>query len=451
MNITEEKIDDLNAILSVKVSPEDYEKQYNEALKKYRKQVNIPGFRPGHVPTALIKKKYGPSLLAEELNKMLSQTVQNHIIDNKLDILGNPLPIQDEQSAVDFENPGEFEFKYELGFAPDFKLSLNKKNKFTLHKIKADKKQVDQQASDLAKRYGKMSNVEQAADKDMIIGDFVELNEDGEIKDGGIFHSSTVSLEFLENDKAKKNLIGKKVGETVTVNPKDLSRGEADLAAMLNVQKDELANINDVFNFNIKEIKRLEPAELNQEFFDKLFSEGEVNTEDEYKAKVKEDLEKRSLNDSEQLLRRDIAQELIKKTKINLPDTFLKKWIKSSNEKPISDEQIEQEYDGYAEGLKWQLIQNKLVKENDLKVEPQEVEAHTAQLLANQFAQYGMPAPEGEEMKKHVQQVLGNRDEARKIYDMLFENKVIEHVKSVVKIDEKEVSFEEFSKLASNK
>lgn len=450
MNITQEKIDDLNAVLRVKVTPEDYQDRYNKALKQYGKQVNIPGFRPGHVPAGLIKKKYGPSLLAEELNKMLSETVQNHIVENKLDILGNPLPKQDDANNGDWENPGEFEFTYELGLAPEFKIALSKKNKFTLNKIVADSKAVDKQTNDLAKRFGKLSNVDVAEDKDMIVGDFVELDADGNIVEGGIFNTSTVSLEFLDDKKAKKILIGAKVGDTIVVDPRDLSKGDADLTAMLNIKKDALATLSKKFNFNVKEVKRLTPAELNQELFDKLFGKDEVKTVEECKAKIKEDLEKRYAQDSEHLLKRDIATALVEKTDIKLPNDFLKRWIVASNDKPIEMEQVEQEYDGYAEGLKWQLIQNKIIKENDLKVEPQEAENHTAQLIANQFAQYGMPAPEGDEMKNHVQRVLGNQEELRRIYDMLFETKVMEHVKTLVKIDEKEVSFEEFSKLASN-
>lgn len=450
MNISQEKIDDLNAILRVKVTPEDYQAQYAAALKKYGKQVNIPGFRPGHVPSGLIKKKYGPSLLAEELNKMLSKAVQQYITDNKIDILGGPLPKQDEHNQGDWENPGDFEFTYELGLAPDFKLAISKKSKFTLRKIKADQAQIDKQANDLAKRYGKMSNVDVAEDRDMIVGDFVELDTDGKIVEGGIFNTSTVSLEFLDNKKAKDILIGAKVGDTIVVDPRDLSKGDADLSAMLNVKKDTLPTLAQQFNFNVKEIKRIAPADMNEELFAKLFGNDEVKTVEAFKAKIQEDLEMRFNQDSQHLLRRDMATEIIEKTNVALPDAFLKKWIVSSNEKPITPEQIEAEYDGYAEGLKWQLIQNKLIKENDLKVEPQEAENHTAQLIANQFSQYGMPAPEGDDMKNHIQRVLGNQDEVRRIYDMLFENKVMDHVKTLVKIEEKEVSFEEFSKLASN-
>ena len=264
-------------------------------------------------------------------------------------------------------------------------------------------------------------------------------------------NSSTLKENFWNNkEKAKKILIGAKVGDTIVVDPRNLSKGDADLTAMLNIKKDALETLSDKFNFNVKEVKRLAPAELNQELFDKLFGKDEVTSVEECKAKIKEDLEKRYAQDSEHLLKRDIATALVEKTDIKLPNEFLKRWIVASNDKPIAMEQVEQEYDGYVEGLKWQLIQNKIIKENDLKVEPQEAENHTAQLIANQFAQYGMPAPEGDDMKEHIKRVLGNQEELRRIYDMLFEVKVMEHVKTLVKIDEKEVSFEDFSKLASN-
>ncbi|XOV68863.1 MAG: trigger factor [Fluviicola sp.] len=450
MNVTRQDVDALNAKLTVEITPADYEKKVNDTLNNYRKTAKVPGFRPGHVPMGLVKKQYGKAVLSEELNKVVNQSLQEYISENNLDLLGNPIPTKGEDSFKgSFDNPENFEFYYDIALAPEIKVPLSGKNKFDYVKVKVDDALIDKQVEDLRRRYGKLVSSDEVGEKDMVLAQFVELNDDESIKEGGILHTSTVSMEFVSNDKVKKSLIGKKVGDKLVVNPEDVSRGGADTAAMLGVKEEELEGVSDKFQMTINEIKAMELAELNEELFDKLFGPGSVTNEKELRERVKNDLEGMFVNDSDRMLTRAVYDNLLEKTEVELPDDFLKRWIQMSNETEISMEQIEEEYDNYAKGLKWQLIQSAIFKANDIKLENDEVIEFTKGLLANNYAQYGMPAPEDEELTQSAMQVLQNRDEANKVYDMLAERKLTAYFKETVKLNEKEVSYDEFTELAA--
>lgn len=450
MDVTKESVDNLNALLKVKVEQKDYQEKVDKQLADYRKKANIPGFRQGKVPMGIVKKQYGRSVLADELNKLVSEALHGFIEKEKLDILGNPIPKMDEEVKGDFNNPETFEFIYEIGMTPEVDIKLSGKNKYEYTKVKIDKKLVDKQIEDLTKRYGKLVAGEKVGEKDMVLGQFVELDDKGEIKEGGIMNSSTISLEFVEKDKVKKELIGKKAGDKVVVNPADVSKGSQDMASMLGVKEDELDGISDKFQLTINEIKIMEPAELNQELFDKLFGEGAVSSEKEMRAKIEADLEQMFAQDSDKILMRRVTNDLIEKTKIDLPDEFLKRWILASQQEPIEMAQIEKEYDGYAKSLKWQLIQSAIFKANDIKIEQEEVLNHTKGLLVNQYAQYGMPAPEEEELNQAAQQVLSNQKESQQIFDMLAETKLVSYFKETVKLNEKAVDYDEYVKIAQD-
>ncbi|MCR9173817.1 MAG: trigger factor [bacterium] len=451
MNVTRQDVDALNAKLTVEITPADYEKKVNDTLNNYRKTAKVPGFRPGHVPMGLVKKQYGKAVLSEELNKVVNQSLQEYITENNLDLLGNPIPVEGENSFKgSFDDPGDFEFYYDIALAPEINVPLSGKNKFDYLKVKVDDALIDKQIEDLRRRYGKLVSGEEVGEKDMVLAQFVELNDDESIKEGGIMHTSTVSLEFVSNDKVKKSLIGKKVGDKMVVNPTDVSRGGADTAAMLGVKEDELEGLSDKFQMTINEIKVMELAELNEELFDKLFGPGKVTSEQELRDQVKNDLTHMFSNDSDRMLTRSVYDSLLEKTEVDLPDEFLKRWIQMSNETEITMEQIEADYENYAKGLKWQLIQSAIFKANDIKLENDEVIEYTKGLLANNYAQYGMPAPADEELTQSAMQVLQNREEANKVYDMLAEQKLTKYFKETVKLNEKEVDYDKFAELASN-
>jgi trigger factor len=449
MNVIRQDVDALNAVLKVEIAPGDYQGKVKSSLEKYRKTAKIPGFRPGHVPAGLIQKQYGKSVLAEELNKLVNDALYDFIQTNNIDILGNPIPKEGSDVVGDFDKPDAFEFEYEIGLAPQFEIPLSSKSKYDYVKVKIDTALIDKQIGDLTRRYGKLISVDTVGDGDMILAQFVELNEDGSIKEGGIMHSSTISMEFVADKKVKKELLGKAKGDKVVVNPSTVSRGGKDTAAMLGIKEEDLSGISDKFQMTINEIKQMEPAEMNQELFDRLFGPGAITSEEALRERIADDLKNMFATDSDRMLTRDVYNDLLEKTKMDLPNSFLKRWIKLSNEKPISDEQLDEEYDGYAKSLKWQLIQGTIFKTNEIKLANEEVIEFTKGLLVSNYAQYGIPAPEDKELTESAKQVLGNRDEANRIYDMLAEHKLTQFFKDTVKLSDKEVSYEEFVEIAS--
>jgi trigger factor len=449
MNVTRQDVDALNALLKVEIVPEDYQNKVKATLEKHRKTAKIPGFRPGHVPFGIVQKQYGKGVLADELNKIVNDGLYKFIAENKIDILGNPIPKAGNDVDGNFDKPENFTFQFEIGLSPKFELPLSSKSKFDHVKVKIDDALISKQIEDLSRRYGKLISADTVGEKDMILAQFVELNEDGEIKEGGILHSSTISMEFVKDPATKKALEGKAIGDKVRVNPSHVSRGGSDTASMLGIQESALDTISDQFQLTINEIKQMQAAELNQELFDRLFGEGAISSEKELKERIAADLRNMFANDSDRLLTRTIYDELLEKTSIQLPDAFLKRWIKLSNEKPISDEQLTAEYDGYAKSLKWQLIQTSIFKNNEIKLDNQEVIQFTKGLLVSNYAQYGIPAPDDNELTQSALQVLGNKEEATRIYDMLAEQKLTDYFKSTVKLSEKEISYDAFVELAS--
>jgi trigger factor len=449
MNVTRQDVDALNALLKVEIVPEDYQNKVKATLEKHRKTAKIPGFRPGHVPFGIVQKQYGKGVLVDELNKIVNDGLSKFINENKIDILGNPIPKAGIDVDGNFDKPENFTFQFEIGLSPKFELPLSSKSKFDHVKVKIDDALISKQIEDLSRRYGKLISTDTVGEKDMILAQFVELNAQGEIKEGGILHSSTISMELVKDAETKKALEGKAIGDKVRVNPAHVSRGGSDTASMLGIQESALDAISDQFQMTINEIKQMEAAELNQELFDRLFGEGAISSEKELKERIAADLRNMFANDSDRLLTRTIYEELLEKTAIQLPDAFLKRWIKLSNDKPISDEQLTAEYDGYAKSLKWQLIQTSIFKNNEIKLDNQEVIGFTKGLLVSNYAQYGIPAPDDNELTQSALQVLGNKEEATRIYDMLAEQKLTDYFKSTVKLSEKEISYDAFVELAS--
>lgn len=447
MNITQEKIDDLNAVIKVQLKEEDYQDKVENQLKEYRKKASVPGFRKGHVPMGMVKKMVGTNLLVDELNKILSDTLQEYLTKEKLEVLGNPLPKLEDDETIDWENQKEFEFKYEIGLAPSFKVDSLDKLKVDAYRIKVSDKDVQKYVDDLARRYGKMTNPEVAEKDDMVFGKFEELDGEGKVKEGGITNSSVIIINSVTDKNLQKQLVGAKAGDTFVVDPKTVSEYDTDQAQAIGVEVSDLKSIISKFNYTVEKVNRVIATELNQELFDKIFGEGEVKSEKEFRDKIAEELNKGLIADSDRKLKADIQDALMDTLKLKLPDAFLKKWIKASNEKPISEEQIENEYDMYSKSLQWQLIENKIIEANEIKVEFEEVIDYTKGLLAQQMQSMGMPANDDEQLTQTAQSVLQNQEEARKIYGMLYDAKLMDLYKSTCKLKEKEVSLDEFEKL----
>ena len=446
MNITQEKIDALNAKLKVQLSSEDYQEKVEAVIVNYRKTASIPGFRKGKVPMGQVKKMIGKSVLVDEVNKLLQEAIYKHITENKVEVLGNPLPLTSE---VDWDNATDFEFEYEMGLAPEFKVTLDKKSKFDYLQIVADKKMVDHYVTDMAKRYGKMTQPEKSEKTDLMMGEFTQLDGEGNALEGGINHTSSLALDIIQDKKAQKALVGLTDGDEVKLHiTKDFSN---DAHHMLNIKKEELETLDADFTFKVNKISRMEPADMTQDLFDKVFGKDTVKSEKEFKAKVKEEVEKSFEGESDNKLKNDVILHLIKKTKLSLPDTFLKKWLVATNEQGLTEEQVEQEYEQYSKSLKWQLIENKIIKDNELEVKNEDVISHTKELIVSNFAQYGQPAPEDKKLEEIAVQVLGNEEERKKVYNQLYDVKTMSLYKEKFSLKNKEVTYDEFVKLASEK
>ena len=448
MTVSQTSLDNLRIELAVTLTPEDYTPRVDRNLKRHQKNAQMPGFRKGKVPMQLIKRQYGQSVLAEELNQMLSEQLQAHIQENKLNVLGNPIPSEDKEDSGDWNNPETFTFHYELGLAPALDLNFGKKAKFTRHKVKVDKTAIDNQVKDLQRRHGKMTDPDKSEENDMLVGSFVQLDANGSVLEGGITSDSTISVEFVEDKKTKKALIGLEPGSEVTVDPHKVSRGQDDLGRMLGISDDQVHDLTGDFKFTVKEVKRLEPHEVNQALFDKVYGEGVVTDNKAFRERVSQDLDGHLDRDAEWVFRRRFVADLIDHIKMELPDAFLKRWIMLTNENPLTPEQVEEEYPGYAESLRWQILQQTVAEAIDLKVTAEELEGEAKRMVGAQYAQYGMPMDE-ETLTNVAKNVLNDEKERRRIADVLVERKVVDDLKTRVTISEKQVSFDAFGKLAA--
>lgn len=453
MDIKQENIDELNARVTIKIEPSDYEKSVKSILDNHRKQMTLQGFRPGKVPFGVAKKMYGKAVLAEELNKLLSENLNTHIQSNELNILGQPIPQDQEELQLDFEKT--FEFSYQLGLAPTFEVSLNDKDKFTKYKILVDDELMDKYVVDFQRRFGKSEEVDVVGATDMIYGTLFECDKSGKRMEGGVHNHTTIAVEYVDDKASREKLVGLKVEETLVVEPAKLCKGDADLSAMIGVPVSQLDELSKHFELRVDSIHKIEPHEINQALFDQVFSPGAVSSEDEFKAKIKEDLSKYLEGDSDKKLRRDIQDKLLEKLKLELPDEFLKRWLLESGsqnpEKPITQDDIEKEYEDYSRMIRVQLIESELAKSNDIKVEFKDIEERVKESIKAQFQSFGQPEVEEEMLNQFAQNFLQKDEEVRKTYDQLLDERLTSFYRNTVKIQEKEVSFDEFVKLASSR
>lgn len=447
MDIVKENLDELNAVLKVKVTPNDYKAQVDSALKNYTKKASMPGFRPGKVPSALVKKMYGKSILVDEINKMLNDNIHKYIADNKIEILGNPIPKIDSESSIDWDKQSEFEFLFDLGLAPQLKIDFSLTDSVPYYNIIVDEAQIDKYVDDVRKRYGKIVPQEVSEADDMLYGDLVELDASNEILAGGIFRTSSIFLERYNKNEASKPLIGVKQDEKVIVDIVKLADGPADCAAMLGITPDAAEKITSKFQFAVKSISRIQPAEINEELFEKIYGKDQVKTIDDFRGRIKNELESHYGKESERRFFTDTVATIKKNVMVKLPDEFLKRWIIATNEKPITYEQVSAEYDRYADPLKWQLIENKIIKDNEITVTDDEAADYLRNLIRNQYKRYNLNDIEAGELENTAKRMLANEEESKRIYNQLYGNKVIELLKSKLTLNKKDISFDDFLKL----
>ena len=443
MNITKHDIDNLNAEIKIAVTPLDYESRVGDALKKVQRQASMPGFRPGKVPAGLIKKQYGTQILVDEINKMLNDVIYKYIQENNIEILGNPLP--KEQAKVDFEKQKDFEFVYEIGLSPQFNVTLDSKHSFTFKTVKIDDSLVEKYLKDVRKNYGKPLTPEISGEKDVVFVDINELDESGNIKAGGIFKSTSVSFERIKNENARSKILGIKKEDKVVIPVNELYETALDKSVSLGIDKSLAENIHCNLQLTVKNISRLEDAELNQELFDKVYGAGNVNNEEEFKAKITAELGLMFNADAERFLKTEVENKLIEKLNLQLPDAFLKRWLLVVNEKPITKEELEGDYLNYAKAMQWRLIENKIIKENQIKVAPEEAKEEAKLFIKGEYSRYGQ-VPTDEDLEKISKDLLSKEKEAQKIFENLYSKKVIGLIKEKCTLNSKEVSYDEFFK-----
>jgi len=447
MNIVKENVDELNAVLKVKVIPEDYQSKVESAIKETSKKASMPGFRPGKVPSGLVRKMYGKSILVDEINKVLNDNLHKYISENKLEILGNPMPKKESEATIDWDNQKEFEFLFDLGLSPQLKFELSKKDRIPYYSIRIDEPMIDKYVDEVSRRYGKITPQEVSEAGDMLYVDIVELDAGKQILAGGIFRSSSLFLEKYRDNETARLLIGLKKEEKVVLDPAKLVENDADRAALLGIDKEAVNNVNSLFQFTVKNISRLQPADLNEELFEKVYGKDQVKTLEDFRARIKEELVQMHRNESERRFYSDAVSALKKKVSVKLPDDFLKRWLVAANEKPITFEQVSAEYDRYADTLRWQLIENKIIKDNEIKVSAEDAKQHIRNLIAQQYKRYNAKDIEETELEESAKRILANEEETKRVFDQLYGDKVLSLFKEKFTLEPKEVSFEEFSKI----
>jgi len=436
MDITRENTDALNAVVKVDIIADDYQPKVDKILVDYRKKADIPGFRKGHVPMGMIKKQYEKSVMIDEVNKLLQDSLNKYLTEEKIEILGNPIPRSQENFTWDAKN---FSFEFELGLVPQFEVNLTSKKKITQYVINADDSLIDKEVENLQSRYGKMSAVDIINENTNVTGTFV--NEEKKIE-----NKSTINLSDIKGKTNLKKFVGSKVGDVIELKTKSLFSDNSKLMGALGLSNEAIEGLNIKVLFTIEETTEIELADLDQELFDKLFTDGSVKSVTELRNKIKEDAEKQFLQQADQQLLNSVTEFLIDNTSFDLPSEFLQKWLATAGEKQLTPEEAAEEYNKSEKGLRYQLIQEKILKENDIKLDYEELKEYAKGFIRTQMAQFGNMNPEDTELDDIANRILGNQEEAKKLQDQLMSQKLMTFYKEKMTFKTKKVTYEGFIK-----
>lgn len=452
MEITRENTGELTATIKMVISPSDHQENVTKILKDYQRKANVPGFRPGHVPFGMIKKLYGDAVFAEEVNKMVSDKLQKYITSEKLEILGQPLPNTSLTPEYDWKAGLDIELYFDLGMAPEVSFVLDENLDVDYHVIKVDNTMIDKYVDDMRQRFGSMTNPEVAGENDVLFGDFKQLDSEGVILEGGITHTSRLAINTIADAETKNKFIGISTGQTIIFNPAKAVTTSVEIAAMLGIDKDEAEKLESDFSFTVSEISTNAPAEMNAEFFEKVFPGDMIATEADFRNKIQNESEKAFVADSDHLFSHHMQEKLVESVQMNLPDEFMKRWLVESNEGKITAEEIERDYSKYAEGMKWQLIENKIIKDAGIEVSDQEIKDYVKDYYLQGWRTMQLTDELMDKLETIADSFLKDKpSETRRIVDSLYGQRVAAHVKSKVKLINKEISYDEFVKLDSEK
>ena len=449
MNITRENTDNVNAVLKITIEKPDYEPKVEEKLKEYRQKADMPGFRPGKAPLGLIKKRFGKSLLIEEVNTLLSQKLTSYLMEENLQILGEPLANEEQQKPIDWDKDENFEFVFDIALAPEIDIPLDEKEKISYYKIKVSDEMIDEQVEMIKSQLGENKDVDEVKEKGLVRGDFVQLDEEGNEIEGGIRPEGVLlAIDLIKDKDIQQEFIGKKKGDTVVFDPVKAYEDVHEVQHMLNISHEQAHDLNSEFKFTINEPLEFEKAELNEELYKKIYGEDtDIKTEEDLRKRLEKEMAANLVHSSEQRFAMDVRDTLIEKVNPELPEAFLKRWLRVAN-KDVTEEQIENDFNGFLKDLKWQLIKDNLIKENELKVEEEEAFDFAKQLAQAQYAQYGIPNVPEDQLESFAKMILEKQEEKERLYNKLLEDKVVAVVKDKVSLDEKEVTQEEFTELS---
>ena len=438
MKIVREQREENNSLLRITVEEADYAQEVEKALRDYRRKANIPGFRPGMVPMGIVKKMYGKGVVAEQSYRTASNAAFDYLQKEKIDYLGDVIP-SDEQGDFDFENGKEFEFVFEIGEAPEIKLDLSEKDKLVYNRIKVDKKMHDDYRSNFLRRFGRL------VDTDKVTADEAL----GVTLDNGQMNIADAYVGLISmSEEERKPFIGKKVGDKMQVDIEDLYKNPSQRAAVLQVKQNELEGIDPHFSLEITKIRKFAEPELNEEFFKMAFPAGNVTSEAEFDAFIDEEIGKELSRESDYLFTLQLRDYLVKKAALKMPEPFLKRWLYTINEGKFSMEDIEKDFAQFLKMFTWNYLQKHFVQTENISVSKEEAAAEAKALAAAQFAQYGMPSAPDDMLAGYAEKILADKEQAQKIYEKLYEVKVVDAVKQRIKVTEKAVSADDFAKLA---
>ena len=440
MKVSRKDIDKLNSVLKIEIEKKDYESNVDKVLVDYKKKANIPGFRKGHTPIGLIKKQYGLSIKVDEVNKLMQKGLNDFLTKEKLAILGNPIPKANKELDWSLD---EMFFEFEIGLSPEFEVSLKNKKAIESFEIEADSKMINSQIENIQNQYGKLVSKTK-------VEDGFELNGSFTNKELDVDNTSTFQLKNIKGKSNQQSIKNMKIGDIVSLKTKGLFVQDADLDFHLKL-KDENKDVISQIDFNLKEINEKIPADLDQELFDKLFGKDTVKSVTELKKKLKADAEKNFVNQSDQKLLNDVTEYLVESTKFNLPDTFLKKWMQTAGENKLTTEEAEAEYEKSEKGLRYQLIESKIIEKNEIKIDADQIKNFSKELIKTQMLQYGQANPPEKELESISQRILSNKDEVKRISDQLLSQKLITLFKSELKFKVNKVSYEKFVEVAYSK
>jgi len=451
MNIVLENKDNLHALLKIDLHKEDYSAKVSDELKKLQRKAQMPGFRPGKVPMGIVHKMYGKSVKADEINKILIDSIYQYLKDNKLDNMGHPLPDQEAAANMDWESQTSFNFTYEIGLAPKVEIELSEKIEVEYPKIVADNQTIDTQVNNIRRRHGSMINPETSEQEDMLFGEFAELEQMGKLKEEGHKHKNNLLIKFVTDQKVREQLTGIKVGQHVDFNVLKANENEAEVASLLGLKKDEVGQYSPDFRFTVEKIYRIEPANLDQGFFEKVFPEAEIRDESEFRTAMAEQINRQYQAVADKHFRNEVMKTLLKEAALELPESFLKKWVVAANQDEYTPERIETDFPKLADSFRWQLIENHLVNAYGIKVTDDEVTAYLQEYIRSQFKQYGQQEVEQSVVDGLVHWIKGYQEELKKVFENLADQKLLALYKEKLRLKVVEFSFDDFVKFVTEK